>query len=741
MIKQVLLLLMLASLLMPATIAAQRAPDVRVAVWLHDAGQGLQGIFEETKLADGTLQLLPGHAQGLFVAAPIEVGFPFNAMLVTWRGEVDARESLSIEARSSVDGQAWQEWHPLLPLVQGEETVSQLLALAPNQRWLQYRVHLTAQFDSPRLSTLRITALDTSAGPTLDDLAPQPLVSTNLNAISAPSVSPYSAWSGATAAASPTPHRPRRIEIVPLGTAAPDADQPAALRAMRWAAQNRWGYADVPYHLIVDGEGRVYGGAVPVDARLPDAEAGAIRIGVWASVDGELSETARAQLADLLEWLLGNHALRLQDIDVSSAAPARLGESVTQVQATIDGRVVRSRRIFAAGGEASQQQLVFFNPTNDAARATITAYTPAGEQQHSIDVPAGRRNDVALNTLLGEGSVAGIDVQANRLLYAERIISDSASMLSSGGAAEPARAWYFAAGSTLSNTDTLLTVLNPQAEEVAAQLTFYADGSDPITHTATLAPRSQTSLPLRDLLPESQFGIQLVAARPVVAERIVRIPSDAAHLATGSDTLQRRWSFAEGVTTTGYTTTLHLLNPWPQRVALTLQIMSEDGTSLTRRYAAPPQAQTTLVLNEIVPDLTFAFDISAERPIAAERVVQVDDGVSAAATAGSPELATRWTFAAGTTLDADQFLLIGNPQQTTTELEVQYILANGATIRQRRSVPPTARLTLLTNTDVPDQPAVATIIVASQPVVAERTLLVTTPQGQRIETSLGERGK
>jgi hypothetical protein len=214
------------------------------------------------------------------------------------------------------------------------------------------------------------------------------------------------------------------------------------------------------------------------------------------------------------------------------------------------------------------------------------------------------------------------------------------------------------------------------------------------------------------------------------------------HRTVGSPTLERRWSFAEGITTSGFTTTLHLLNPWPQRVALSLQIMSEDGTSLERRYAIPAQTQMALTLNEIVPDLAFAVDVRAERPIAAEREVLLDEGASAASTVGSPQLATRWTFAAGSTAGStEQFLLIGNPQRTATEVQVRYILADGSTVERQYSVPPTARLSVWSNVDVPDQASIATQILASQPVVAERTLIVTTPEGRRMETQVGAAGR
>jgi hypothetical protein len=738
--RRLSLLIIMWMLLTPLATVVQASPDVRVAVWLYDMKDWLAGTFDATVAEDGVLQLLSGHAEGSFVSAPIQADWPFNGVLATWRARVDARQSLSIEVRTSSDGQTWGEWHPLPPAMHHDQVVSHMFGLEPGQHWLQYRVRMTAQFGSPALRSLTLTAIDASAGPTLTELVPQPLVAASTEAAPVPQVIPYAAWAGTSPAVPVTSQQPRRVELAPI-MAASAADPPATLRAQRWVTQNRWGLSNLPYHVLLDADGRAYGGALPITARLSAADAGVVRIGVITGADGALSDVTRTYLLDLLQWLLATYTLRPEDIAASPAAPASFRDAVAHVQATLDERVVQSRQLFAAGAAATSQHLALFNPTADDARATITAYTSVGEQQHVVDIPAEQRSDVALDTLVGGGVVQGLDVRANRPLHAERTISDTTTILSSAGASEPAHTWYFAGASTISGTDTLLTVLNPHAEEVAAQLTFYIGSDQLVTHTVTLAPQGLTTLRLGDLVPDAQFGVQLVTAQPVVAERTVRLPSGAAHLTTGSPVLHRRWSFAEGVTTLGYTTTLHVLNPWPQPVSLTLQLLSENGTSLTRRYAVAPQTDTTLSLNEIVPDLQFAFDVVAERPVAAERVVLMDDGASAAATAGSPELATRWTFVAGSTLNTDQFLLIGNPQRSATELEICYVVADGSTVERHYSVPPTARLSVFANIDVPDQPTVATIITASQPVVAERTRVVITPAGRRMETRVGDPGK
>jgi hypothetical protein len=718
---------------------AHAAPEARAHTWQHTIAEWSAGSFEETYLADEALRLLPGHFSGTYTAPPLEAPTPFTALLAEWRAHIARTQTLAIDVHTSVDGQIWNEWQPLQPTSEGDQIQSYLTAWGPAQRWLQYRVRMTAQFGAPSLDALTLTVVAAPTEGVTAALVPQPLLGVasvaSADAGSVPQAIPYAAWAEEDAAAS-VPHQPKRIEIVPA--AITNAAEPfAVLRALQWMAQEQRKQHVLPLHVVVDDHGLLHTGAVPITEQLGDADAGVIRIGVLLDANGSMGDATRAQVTDLIAWLVRTYNVRIENIGASPTSPAAFGDAVALVRAGADAQIMRWRRMFAG---RDMNTLALFNPAPTAARATITASTANGTEQRMVDVPAGQRADVALNELLPAGAFQSVEVQANRVLHAERVISDGASLLGSTGPVEASRSWYFAGASPVSDTDTVLQVFNPAADVVNAQVVLYSNGAEPITHTTRVAPQAQTTIPLRDLLMDAQFGVHLVTTQPVFAERVVHLPSGSSYAAVGSTALERQWSFAEGVTTTGYTTTLYILNPWPQRVALTLQIMSEDGTSLTRRYAAPPHAHIELVFNDIVPDLAFAFDVVAERPVAVERVV-VDDRGSVTAMSGSAARATRWTFAAGTTLGTQAYLLIANAQRSATDVEVRYILADGTTTIRRVAVPPTTRLTLLANDDVPDQAQVTTVITASHPVVAERTLVATTPDTLYLHTTFGEGGR
>lgn len=718
--------------------AAAAVPPPRTQTWQHAAPDWAAGTFSETYVADGALRLLPGHSEGSYTATPLEAADSFTALLTEWRVQVERTHTVAIDLRTGADGQSWNEWQTMVPFGQRDQTASQLIAWGSPRRWLQYRVRMTAQFGSPTLHAVTLSAIDAANGSALADATPQPLPPPLSSRFSTDVLVPpspqqtiaFGDWSGFEPATG-APHHPLRISVAPIA-ATNAADPFNTLRAARWVAQNRWSMPDAPFHLLLDERGQLYNGAVEVDQQLADV--GVIHVGVLADNNGAMSDAARAQLVDLIAWLAYSRNVRLVNIEAAAGAPTSFSTALDEARNAADKQTVRWQRMFVGGAGT----LALFNPGSTTAHVTLAAIGTNGAEERSVALPATQRTDVALAALFPNTALEGVEIKSNRVLHAERTTDAGTQVLS--GAGEPSRSWYFAAASTVGGTDTVLHVFNPAVGVVDAQLVLH-DGGEPFTYTTTLAPQRQTVLPLGDVQPDAQFGVQLVTAEPVVAHQVTAMSTGAVYTTTGSAALEQRWSFPHGTTTAGYTTTLQILNPWPQRVALTLQILSEDGTSLTRRYAAPPAGQLELVLNDLVPDLVFAFEIVAERPIAAERLLVIDDGAAATASSGSAAPATRWMFAAGTTVGADYNLVVGNAQGDATEVEVRYVLADSSTTTRRYRVPPMARLTIHVNDDVADREYVATVVIADQPVVVERTLVAATPNGAFFDTRPGDSGR
>ena len=725
---------------------ARQAPPVQTGTWTHsEVNDWLPGSFTNTFVEGSVLRLQNGQTSGEYISAPLQAPFGFNAGVAEWQAGVAADQGVTIQVRSSTDGQTWDDWRSLQAMAQQSgRAVSQVLVFQLFTSWLQYRVALTGQSASPTLDELKLTYISSTAGPRLVDIVGRVPLQGPATLTPAPEAIARAEWAGPSTPSQAERQQPQRVELAQIIAPADDPNSLATLRALRWVSQTILAQPELPYHYVIDGQGNVYEGRGSVTQRIQGADAGTVRIAVLANVEAEgVSEAAQARLIELFGWLSASYGIASDEVGAANDAPQRLKDVAAGLRPAIDQAVVRSRTIFAEGNTTNAtERIVFFNPGADESRTTVAAFVPGGEERRSVVVPPQQRVDVTLNATLPEPTSLGLDIQSNRPVLAERTLIVGRELMGSGGAAAPARAWYFSEGTTITDTQTVLLVVNPQRQEVAATLTFYPDGTAPVTRSAAFPPRSRTTLLLNELVPNATFGLKLVASQPVVAERSVFFVSGAAHLATGVAELSRHWSFAEGSTTEGFTTTLHLLNPWPQQVAISLQIMSEDGTSLSRRYALPPQSRFVLTLNDVVPDLPFSMEVQSERPIAAERVMQIENGIAATATAGAPNAATRWTFVEGSTAEpAQEYLLLSNANQDEVDLNITYILSEGKIERRTHTIPAMARLTIAVNTDVPNQPLVTAIITASRPVVAERSIFTGGPQGRGAETSVGVPGR
>jgi len=128
--------------------------------------------------------LVPETTAGAsFTSQTIDAPIPFNAVVPHWTG-VNA-ESITLQVRTSPDGENWDGWIGVHAnhdwMEPGEEEVVGEMVLVPDagltHRFVQVQVlfgeHLTAEelaAAPPSLSRLRLTFIDTSDGPTADEL-------------------------------------------------------------------------------------------------------------------------------------------------------------------------------------------------------------------------------------------------------------------------------------------------------------------------------------------------------------------------------------------------------------------------------------------------------------------------------------------------------------------------------------------------------------------------------------------
>lgn len=744
MMRLVLLLLLLVAVIPLRSVGAE-PPPVQHGQFAHsELEDWLQGVLSGVYVDGGDLRLEQGQATGEYLSAALQTPFGLNAAVVGWHASLTTGQTLTLELRSSLDGQTWSDWRPAIarPVSTGG-MLSQLFVLRPFTSWLQYRAVFVAEGDSPSLADVTLTYLNSTAGPALVDIVsrtppPGPTMLTP-----PPSTIAAVDWGVRLQDGEIEHRRPSRIVLSELQVPADDPNSAATVRALQWAATDLLGDAVLPYHFLIDGSGTIYQGAGAASVQLPGVLEGGIAVALLSDIATEgISEAAQAALSDLLGWLGDAFQIAPRTLELGPDAPVRLRETLPELRAAMDRATIRSRLFFAAGDTGSgTERISLLNRESSESHVVIVIVGVDREERRSITIPAGRRVDVVLNGSVSIAGPAALMIEADRLIEAERTQVTGYELAGGPSVTNAARAWYFATGGE-PGEHVAFAVLNPQEREVPVTLTLFRAAGEPLSRTLMLAGRSRQTVGLNELVDDTRVGIRFVAAEPVVVERTNMVESGAATSLVGSTLLSRSWLFAEGSTLPGYTTTLALLNPWPQQVAVSLRVLSEDGTSLERRYALEGQRQLMIGLNTIVPNLPFSLEVEAERPIVAERLISFDEGQGITASLGAPRPATQWVFVEGSTaIPAEEFLLIVNPQPQAVDLTVRFLPADGSIQDRLYTVGARSRLTIPVNTEMPDRSLLSAIVIANQPVVVERTIYANGPLRRGAETNLGQPGR
>lgn len=192
---------------------------------------------------------------------------------------------------------------------------------------------------------------------------------------------------------------------------------------------------------------------------------------------------------------------------------------------------------------------------------------------------------------------------------------------------------------------------------------------------------------------------------------------------------------AEGATGSFFHTTIGLANPAAQPATAVLTFDKGDGTRVRRSVAVPALRSLALDVGAVSGLETgdVSTTVESDRFLGVERGMRWGTGLgslygSHAETAAAAPSAT-WFLAEGSTvLDFDLFYLLQNPQATTTQATVRFLLPSGTTVTRTYDLAPGSRTTIYVNqiaglgeTDVSGD------ITATAPIVVERAMYRSLP--------------
>jgi hypothetical protein len=403
---------------------------------------------------------------------------------------------------------------------------------------------------------------------------------------------------------------------------------------------------------------------------------------------------------------------------------------------------------FAEGytGPDFAEYLCMGNPNNTTAIANVTYMFSDGATKDAVySVPANCRDTVSVNSEVGANKEVSIRVLSDTAnLVAERPMYFNYQGKWTGGsdavgAASPNSSWFFAEGTTLSNFDQYVTVLNPTSTVASLTFRYMVEGAGEQDLTASVGPNTRATFKTNDQIGANKNDSLLLTSNvPVVAERPMYFNYHnvwtGGHDVVGANSPNTNWFFAEGTTRNNsvdgaFDEWLCLQNPGttPVTVNATYQLAAGQGGPVNKTYTVPAQQRLTVYVNTeigINKDCSIALTSTsafiAERPMYFNYHLAWTGGHDVLGTNGN---GTTWFFAEGTTRpNFVEWLCLQNPGAVDAHATITYYPAVGAPIVKTYTVSANTRLTVSANTDVGPNQDISATVTTDQPVIVERPM-------------------
>ena len=292
--------------------------------------------------------------------------------------------------------------------------------------------------------------------------------------------------------------------------------------------------------------------------------------------------------------------------------------------------------------------------------------------------------------------------------------------------------YSLAEGATGGFFDLDVTLANPASADAPVTIDFLPEGGAPIAHADTVAANAPLPLHVDGLVPDTAVStvVHSTDAIPLAVERTMIW--DASGYGGHGGTAVRpdtRWLFAEG--SQGFFDTYVLLaNDNAVDVDVDVTFLLEGGGVTPHSVTVPAKSRRTLWAGDVpaLIDTSFGIDISAPRPIIAERSMYLPGTrlfEGGHESAGVNATSTDWFLAEGATGPFfDCFVLLSNPNPTAATVALSYLLPDGTTVPQQVVMPANGRITINVETVAPElaNAAVSTIVHADVGIVAERAM-------------------
>ncbi len=293
-------------------------------------------------------------------------------------------------------------------------------------------------------------------------------------------------------------------------------------------------------------------------------------------------------------------------------------------------------------------------------------------------------------------------------------------------------AWYLAEGSTKWGFNDYVTIENPNDTGINCDITYMPTGAANVTDTAYMAPMSQCTINPATKLGQADFSTKVECREglPIAVDRTMSwigqgARSQEGHCSVGVTAPGRTWYLPEGSTKWGFECWLLIQNPNDTPADCQVTYMLEGESAKTVTHQVPARARATFDMSADIGAKDASIRVVANVPVIPERAMYRNNRREGHDSIGTTKPARDYYLAEGSTGYSSSFLnyvLIQNPQDTPTDVQVFYQTGTGQVPGPSFQMPANSRKTVRVNDQLPPNTDVSTKVTGSQPIIAERAM-------------------
>ena len=300
--------------------------------------------------------------------------------------------------------------------------------------------------------------------------------------------------------------------------------------------------------------------------------------------------------------------------------------------------------------------------------------------------------------------------------------------------------WYLAEGCSNYGFEEFLCIENTEDAAAAVEIIYMTPEGPVEKPPFDIGPMSRVTVSVHEDLPGRDISVRVVSEAKVVVERSMYWQNRVeGHASPGVRAPSTVWYLSEGCTAYGYDTWVLVQNPNNVTANVSVTYMTPEGPQVKEPLEVAANSRRTIHVNEDVPGKDVSMKVEADQGVVVERSMYWDGRRGGHNSEGSATAQGTWYLAEGSTMFGfDEWILVGNPNDAPTTVNIEYMTPDGPVGRDPVIVPANSRRTVHVNEDL-EVPEVSARVTADRDVIVERAMYWDTPSGKAGHGALASR--